>query len=88
MHGEDWTVSDEIFEIYVALLSEDVDVWRPVKAVCISGNRYRVIEQAYDRGNETWEFPPGAEVVCEHRVLQGETALVAARGYADSNQKR
>jgi len=36
-------------EIYVALIDESVDVWRPVRAKHIGGNVYRIVEQPYDR---------------------------------------
>ncbi len=55
----------EIKEVYVSLLDEGVDVWRPVKAQYLRGNVYRIAEQPYDKKLETWQFTPGDEVVCE-----------------------
>jgi hypothetical protein len=52
-------------DIYVALLDEAVDVWRPVKAEYLGGDVYRIVEQLYDREVEAWQFEPGEEVVCE-----------------------
>lgn len=51
--------------IYVRLLGEGVDVWRPVEAERLGGNRYLILSQPYEREIETWEFVPGEEVVCE-----------------------
>lgn len=51
--------------IYVALLDEGVSVWRPVLAAWVGGDIYRISDQPYDRDAETWEFEPGAQVVCE-----------------------
>jgi len=65
--------------IYVALLDENVDVWRPVQAQECGPNRFRVVEQFYDRNIERWQFEPGDEVICEVRVLSEEPALVAVR---------
>jgi hypothetical protein len=52
-------------EVFVRLLDENVDVWRPVKAERIAPDRFRILEQPYDRGTERWEFEPGDEVMCE-----------------------
>jgi hypothetical protein len=52
-------------DIYVALLDEAVDVWRPVRAEHLFDNVYRILCQPYDREIESWQFEPGDEVVCE-----------------------
>jgi hypothetical protein len=52
-------------EIFVSLLDEGVDVWRPVRAVHLHGNVYRIADQSYDNEVETWQFVPGDEVFCE-----------------------
>jgi hypothetical protein len=54
-----------IAEIYVALLDEGVDVWRPVKAERLRDNTYRILGQPYDRSVEAWQFEPGDVVVCK-----------------------
>lgn len=51
--------------IFVRLLDEAVDVWRPVYAQRLDDGRYKIIEQEYDRNIEKWEFEPGDCVVCE-----------------------
>ena len=72
-------MGNEYVEIYVALLDEGTDVWRPVKARCLSRNVYRILDQSYDSVDETWEFKPGMNVVCERRKLSGGECLVAVR---------
>jgi hypothetical protein len=52
-------------QIFVRLLDEGVDVWRPVQAEYLGGDAYRILEQRYDRDVETWEFEPGERVMCE-----------------------
>jgi hypothetical protein len=52
-------------EIFVSLLHEGVEVWRPVRAQHVQGSVYRIVDQPYDRETETWQFEPGDEVVCE-----------------------
>jgi hypothetical protein len=64
-------------EIYVSLLNEGVDVWRPVRAEYVQGSVYRIVDQPYDRETETWQFEPGDEVVCE-LIDASEGRLLAA----------
>ena len=47
-----------ITTVYVYLLNEGTDVWRPVRAEPVSGDVYRIAEQAYDAEDECWQFPP------------------------------
>jgi hypothetical protein len=55
----------DLAQIFVRLIDEPVDVWRPVQAERQTDNIYRIVDQTYDRDIETWEFGPGEEVVCE-----------------------
>jgi len=53
--------------VYVKLLDEGVQVWRPVTAEVMSGGLYRLTG---DRpGEEVWAFPPGSTVRCERRQV-------------------
>ena len=60
--------------IYVALLNEDVDVWRPVEAER-EGDFFRIIGAMPE--TEEWSFRSGALVRCEARELSDGLALVA-----------
>ena len=51
--------------IYVALLNEGVDVWRPVQAEHVERDIYRILSQPYDRLSEHWQFEPGDVVLCK-----------------------
>lgn len=51
--------------IFVRLVDEAVDAWRPIRAERLEDNRYRIVEQRYDRDTEEWQFEPGDRVVCE-----------------------
>jgi len=64
-------------EIYMLLLDEGVDVWRPVRAQHVAGDVYRIIEEAPDPEDEHWQFPPGALVRCRRQMLSGGACLVA-----------
>ncbi len=66
-----------ITQIYVALLDEGVEVWRPVQAERVGGNTYRILGQPYDRSIETWQFEPGDVVFCE-MVESSDGRILAA----------
>jgi hypothetical protein len=63
--------------VYVALLDEGVDVWRPVSAERIGEDVYRLIGEAPDPEIEKWEFPPGELVHCRQQRLSEGEFLVA-----------
>lgn len=71
-----------VAQIYIALLDEGVDVWRPVQAECLSGNTYRIVSQPYDRSVESWQFEPGDMVLCE-MIESSEGRILAATRKAD-----
>jgi hypothetical protein len=66
-------------EIFVSLLDEAVDVWRPVEAERLDDNVYRIVDQPYNHEVETWQFEPGDEVVCEPTESGGGQILAAMR---------
>jgi hypothetical protein len=64
--------------IYVGLLDEGVDVWRPVEAELVRPGVYRIVGQPPE--DEDWQFRPGALVTCEEQKFEdGQTGLVAKR---------
>jgi hypothetical protein len=65
-----------IAEIYVALLDEGVNVWRPVQAERLRDSMYRILDQHYDRSIETWQFGPGDVVLCE--MVESSDGLILA----------
>ena len=64
--------------IYVKLLEEGTDVWRPVFAKQKVGNVFTIEPQEVPV-DEEWEFSPGDSVVVEHRNLSGELVAVCSR---------
>jgi hypothetical protein len=68
-------------EIFVSLLNEAVDVWRPVLAERVQGNVFRIIDQPYERKAEVWQFEPGDVVVCE-MIDSSDGSILAATGIA------
>jgi hypothetical protein len=66
-----------ISTIYVKLLEEGTDVYRPVEVEKINENTFRIKDQNdYD---EVWEFSPGAIVEVEEKELTGEKCMIAVR---------
>jgi hypothetical protein len=63
--------------IYVALLDEGIDVWRPVEAQMLSPDTYLIVDQDYDPRTERWEFEPGTAVRCRKENRHGRQILVA-----------
>lgn len=62
--------------IYVALLNEGTDVWRPLSAVHIRNDVYRIT--GLPAADEMVEFTAGDIVRCqERRFTEGERQLVA-----------
>jgi len=64
--------------IYVKLLNEGTDVWRPVEAKEIKEDLFEILPApVYRASDERWEFPPGSVVGGEMRVLSGGEVVVA-----------
>jgi hypothetical protein len=71
--------------VYVRIVNEDVDVWRPVAAEHIGGDSYRLLDDTPE--GEEWPFGKNDVVRCEHRRLTGrieEVVLVAAEPVSDT----
>jgi hypothetical protein len=63
--------------IYVALLDEGTDVWRPVEARKQNDGSYLIVSTNDAPDDERWQFPTGSVVRCETRKLSGGEHLVA-----------
>jgi len=65
--------------IYVYLLGEGVDVWRPVDAVRVGESLYRITSDCSDQrfAEESWQFVTGDVVRCTRRELAEGELLVA-----------
>lgn len=69
--------------VYVRLLDEGVDVWRPVPAIDLGNRRYRLLATGdYDPETETWEYLPGTTVMGEVQVKSGGQIMVATSAVA------
>ena len=71
--------NEKTLQIYVALPGERVDVWRPVVAIYVKENIYKILDQPYERAIEKWQFKPGQLVVC-NIIEASEGPILAATG--------
>jgi hypothetical protein len=70
-------MTDDFATIYMELLDEGTPAWRPVQAVHVAGDFYRVVSENLHPGDERWRFPSGSVVRCEERFLSRGSSLVA-----------
>jgi hypothetical protein len=61
--------------IYVPLLDEGTEVWRPAEAEHMDGEKYRIVSSA--SADEKWRFNKGEIVRVRARRLSGEDHLAA-----------
>lgn len=63
-------------EIYVSLLNEGINVWRPVKAEMIGPDLFRLLGPMPE--SELWQFPPNTVVRCVEREFSDGTRAITA----------
>ncbi|MGC3998590.1 MAG: hypothetical protein QM767_14460 [Anaeromyxobacter sp.] len=70
--------STDTTRVYVRLLGEGIEVYRPAPATPVGADAVLLLEpEGYDAADEEWEFTPGTLVRVERRVLGGSDTLVA-----------
>jgi hypothetical protein len=58
--------TDNTVKIYIPLLEEGTDTWRPTQAISLGKDLYKVLPTPdYNPRSELWEFLPGSTVRCE-----------------------
>ncbi len=67
----------ETYKIYVNLLDEGTNCWRPVNAERVQDNCFKITSVNPDPEDENWQFTTGTVVRCEEKELSGGKALVA-----------
>jgi hypothetical protein len=80
---EFWRSMSDPVTVFVAMLDEGMDVWRPVQARPLGDELFRIIGVDADVSDEAWEFPSGTIVRCKMREVgdgrSGMTAVKSAR---------
>jgi hypothetical protein len=64
--------------IYIELLDEGVEAWRPVKAERRQDGLFRLLSGPPDE-TEAWTFPQGSVVRCEEKTFSGGYKGLVAR---------
>jgi hypothetical protein len=65
--------------IYIPLLDEGTQVWRPTEGEEIADMIFRVLPTPnYDPEGEQWAFPPGTIVRCIYKMMDKKVVLVVA----------
>ena len=67
--------------IYMPLLNEGTDAWRPVEATPLAGDRYRVEGDMPE--DEEWAFAPGTVVHCAEKTFSSGGMGLMAIAVAD-----
>ena len=72
-------MSHEITQkIYVALLHEGTDVWRPVEALAIGNGLFRIVSKNLEPDDEELQFITGEIVRCQEKIFsEGLVSLIA-----------
>jgi hypothetical protein len=68
----------KIETIYIELLDEGVEVWRPVRAERRQDGLFRILSRPSDE-TEAWKFPQGSVVRCEEKTFSGGNRGLVAR---------
>ncbi len=72
--------------IFVALIGEGVDVWRPVQAAPLGLGRFRIVGVDGDTSGETWQFAVGTVVKGEKRLFaDGSIGVVATEQVGEAD---
>jgi hypothetical protein len=62
-----WTLCGQV---YVALLDEGIEVYRPVDAVWLQEDLYQLVAENQHREDERWQFSTGEIVRCRQYVFR------------------
>jgi hypothetical protein len=66
--------SELLLLLYMPMLDEGTDVWRPIAAQPLGHSMAQVCSETPD--DESWQYPTGARIVYEERELSGGPTLV------------
>lgn len=73
--------------IYIRLLEEGTEVWRPTEAEELRDGLFKLLPTPnYDPEDEHWEFGPGSVVRGVSRKVEGDAVLVAVKVNYDGGE--
>jgi hypothetical protein len=73
-------MKEAIHEIFVRLMGEQMEIWRPVEAVKIDQETYRIISPNPEPKVEKWQFNRDDMVSCQTKTFSdGTSGLIAVR---------
>ena len=75
-------------EVHIYLKDEGTDVWRPVDAIRLGEDFYKIPDDTVVPDDEDWEFLPGAVVLCVPKELSGGVQLVAIEAQDQSKTEQ
>jgi hypothetical protein len=67
-----------MLRIYVALLDEGTEVYRPVAAIWHEDDVYEIVSENRDPEDEHWRFSAGDLVRCRERTFSGGVSGLVA----------
>ncbi len=71
-------LNTDMQQIYVRLLDEGTEVFRPAEAEPLPDGCFKLLPtEGYDPEDEKWEFPPGSIVRAHQQKRDGEFIWVA-----------
>jgi hypothetical protein len=77
MSGPTVTSTDTI---YIPLLHEGIEVYRPTAGLRLRENIYQVLPtEHYGSDDECWQFVPGSVVECAMEFRNGQEILIAKK---------
>jgi hypothetical protein len=74
-------------EIHIYLKNEGTNVWRPVDAIRLDEDLYKIPDDTLVPDDEDWEFLPGAVVRCVAKDLSGGVLLVAIEAQSQETEQ-
>ena len=70
----------KIVQIYVLLLNEESEVWRPVEALKLGKNFCQIISPNPEPDVEKWQFNKGDKVLCSQKTFSdGKSGVIAIK---------
>ncbi len=86
---EDYYSNEKVeVKVYVPLLNEGVDVWKPLKALHQKENIYKIVSENSSSSDELWQYNLNDLVKCKTKKFEdGKVALVAYERISNKSEE-